>query len=55
MLALVAVERCNHQMAQELAMSLQDSSVHVFRIIAKLGVTNGTEAAAVARRLRLIG
>lgn len=30
------------------------ASVHVFRIIAKLGVTNGTEAAAVAHCLPLI-
>ena len=36
-------------------MAPETASVHVFRIIAKLGVTNRTEAATVAHRLRLIG
>ena len=54
-LTLVAGGRSNHQIAQELAMSAKTASVHVSRIIAKLGVTTRSEAAAVARRLRLIG
>lgn len=52
-LALVADGRTNQQIAQALYITEKTASVHVSRILAKLGVTNRAEAAAVAHRLRL--
>jgi DNA-binding CsgD family transcriptional regulator len=52
-LALVADGRTNHQIAQALYITEKTASVHVSRILAKLGVANRAEAAAVAHRLRL--
>lgn len=53
-LALLAEGRTNEQIAGELFMSPKTASVHVSRIIAKLGAANRTEAAAVARRANLL-
>ncbi len=53
-LALLAEGRTNEQIATELYMSPKTASVHVSRIIAKLGAANRTEAAAVARRVGLL-
>jgi DNA-binding NarL/FixJ family response regulator len=50
-LALVAEGRTNPQIAAELVISEKTASVHVSRILAKLGAANRTEAAAIARRL----
>lgn len=49
-LALVAEGRTNGQIAAELVMSPKTVSVHVSHVIAKLGVTNRTEAAALSVR-----
>ena len=49
-LVLVADGRTNEQIAVELFMSPKTASVHVSRIISKLGVANRTEAAAYAHR-----
>jgi DNA-binding CsgD family transcriptional regulator len=49
-LGLVALGRTNAQIAAELFMSPKTASVHVSRIITKLGVSNRTEAAAYAHR-----
>jgi DNA-binding NarL/FixJ family response regulator len=49
-LALVAEGRTNGQIAAELVMSPKTVSVHVSHVIAKLGVTNRTEAAALSLR-----
>ncbi len=53
-LGLVAQGRSNQQIATELFMSPKTVSVHVSRILAKLGVANRTEAAATGRRLGLV-
>ena len=53
-LAVLAEGRTNEQIAAELYMSPKTASVHVSRIIAKLGVANRTEAVAVARRAGLL-
>lgn len=53
-LAVLAEGRTNEQIAAELYMSPKTASVHVSRIIAKLGAANRTEAAAVARRIGLL-
>lgn len=53
-LALLAEGRTNEQVAAELFMSPKTASVHVSRILTKLGVGNRTEAAAVARRVGLL-
>lgn len=53
-LALVAEGRSNGQIASELFISPKTASVHVSRILTKLGVANRTEAAAVARRVGLV-
>ena len=50
-LRLVARGRTNAQIAEHLVISPKTASVHVSRILAKLGATNRTEAAALARRL----
>ena len=55
MLALVADGRTNRQIAKALFISDKTASVHVSNILAKLGVANRGEAAAVADRLRLTG
>jgi len=52
-LALVADGRTNRQIAEALFISAKTASVHVSNILAKLGVANRGEAAAVAHRLHL--
>jgi ATP/maltotriose-dependent transcriptional regulator MalT len=54
-LALVADGRTNRQIAGALFISAKTASVHVSNILAKLGVANRGEAAAVAHRLHLTG
>ena len=54
-LALVADGRTNRQIAAELFISEKTASVHVSNILAKLGVANRAEAAAVAHRVGLAG
>ena len=54
-LALVADGRTNRQIADELFISEKTASVHVSNILAKLGVANRAEAAAVAHRVGLAG
>lgn len=54
-LRLVAEGHSNSRIAEQLYISPKTASVHVSRIIAKLDVANRTEAAAVARRLGLLG
>jgi DNA-binding NarL/FixJ family response regulator len=54
-LALLADGRTNRQIAEELFISAKTASVHVSNILAKLGVANRGEAAAVAYRLHLTG
>ena len=49
-LGLIALGHSNQQIAAELFMSPKTASVHVSRIIQKLGVANRTEAAAYAHR-----
>ncbi|MFI8190508.1 AAA family ATPase [Streptomyces sp. NPDC085946] len=49
-LRLVAAGRTNRQIAEELFISPKTASVHVSRILAKLGVSGRGEAAAVAHR-----
>jgi DNA-binding NarL/FixJ family response regulator len=53
-LALVADGRSNRQIAGQLYISDKTVSVHVSNILAKLGVRSRTEAAAIARRDRLL-
>jgi DNA-binding CsgD family transcriptional regulator len=53
-LRLVAEGRSNGQIAGTLVISPKTASVHVSRIIAKLGAANRTEAAAIARRQGLL-
>jgi DNA-binding CsgD family transcriptional regulator/tetratricopeptide (TPR) repeat protein len=52
-LALVAAGRTNRQIGQELFITSKTASVHVSRILAKLGVAGRGEAAAIAHRLGL--
>ena len=52
-LALLAAGRTNRQIGQELFITPKTASVHVSRILAKLGVAGRGEAAAVAHRLGL--
>jgi DNA-binding CsgD family transcriptional regulator len=54
-LGLVAEGRSNRQIAEALFISAKTASVHVSNILAKLGVANRVEAAAVAHRLGLPG
>ncbi|MEV0644811.1 AAA family ATPase [Phytomonospora sp. NPDC050363] len=54
-LALVAEGRSNRQIAAELFISVNTVSVHVSRMLPKLGAGSRTEAAAVARRVGLLG
>ena len=53
-LALVAEGRTNRQIGQELFITPKTASLHVSRILAKLGVTGRGEAAAIAHRLGLV-
>jgi DNA-binding NarL/FixJ family response regulator len=53
-LLLVAAGRTNREIGAELFMSEKTASVHVSRILAKLGVGGRVEAAAVAHRLGLV-
>jgi DNA-binding NarL/FixJ family response regulator len=53
-LALVAEGHTNRQIAEDLFISGKTASVHVSRILAKLGAANRGEAAAIARRLGLV-
>jgi DNA-binding NarL/FixJ family response regulator len=53
-LKLLAEGRTNRQIGDELFMSPKTASVHVSRILAKLGVGNRTEAAAAGRRAGLV-
>jgi DNA-binding CsgD family transcriptional regulator/tetratricopeptide (TPR) repeat protein len=53
-LALVAAGRSNRQIGEALFISPKTASLHVSRILAKLGVTGRVEAAAVAHRLGLV-
>jgi DNA-binding CsgD family transcriptional regulator/tetratricopeptide (TPR) repeat protein len=52
-LALVAEGRTNRQISQALFITPKTASVHVSRILAKLGVAGRGEAAAIAHRLGL--
>lgn len=52
-LRLVADGRSNREIAEALVISAKTASVHVSNILAKLGVSTRTEAAATAHRLRL--
>jgi DNA-binding NarL/FixJ family response regulator len=49
-LRLIADGRSNRQIGQALFITPKTASVHVSNILAKLGVTSRTEAAAVAHR-----
>ena len=51
-LALVAEGRTNREIGEKLFISEKTASVHVSNILAKLGVSNRGEAAAVARQLQ---
>lgn len=53
-LMVLADGRTNEQIAAELFMSPKTASVHVSRIISKLGVANRTEAAVYAHRNGLV-
>ena len=53
-LLLIAAGLSNGQIATELFISPKTASVHVSRILAKLGVSGRVEAAAVAHRLGLL-
>jgi DNA-binding CsgD family transcriptional regulator len=52
-LALVADGRTNRQIGKELFITEKTASIHVSRILAKLGVAGRGDAAAVAHRLGL--
>jgi DNA-binding CsgD family transcriptional regulator/tetratricopeptide (TPR) repeat protein len=52
-LALLAEGRTNRQIGQELFITEKTASVHVSRILVKLGVSNRGEAAAAAHRVGL--
>ena len=52
-LALIAAGATNRQIGASLYMAEKTASVHVSRILAKLGVSSRTQAAAVAHRLHL--
>jgi DNA-binding CsgD family transcriptional regulator len=53
-LSLIAAGLSNGQIAAELFISPKTASVHVSRILAKLGVSGRVEAAAVVHRLGLL-
>src|SRR5437660_1164129 len=52
-LALIAEGATNRQIGAALFMAEKTASVHVSRILSKLGVRSRTQAAAVAHRMRL--
>jgi DNA-binding NarL/FixJ family response regulator len=52
-LALLAEGATNRQIGSALFMAEKTASVHVSRILSKLGVRSRTQAAAVAHRLHL--
>jgi DNA-binding NarL/FixJ family response regulator len=52
-LTLVAAGRTNRQIGERLYITEKTASVHVSRILAKLGVASRGEAAAIAHRLGL--
>jgi predicted ATPase/DNA-binding CsgD family transcriptional regulator len=54
-LALLALGKTNRQIGQELFMAEKTASVHVSRILAKLGVSSRVEAATAAQRLGIVG
>lgn len=54
-LELVAAGRSNGEIGRELFISTKTASVHVSNILAKVGASSRTEAAAVARRQGLLG
>jgi DNA-binding CsgD family transcriptional regulator/tetratricopeptide (TPR) repeat protein len=54
-LALVADGRTNRQIGEVLFISEKTASVHVSRLLAKLGASTRGEAAAIARRSGLLG
>lgn len=54
-LGLVAEGRSNGAIGRQLFISAKTVSVHVSNILAKLGATGRTEAAAIARRRGLLG
>ncbi len=54
-LRLVASGASNRQIATELFISANTAGVHVSRILAKLGASGRTEAAAIARKRGLLG
>ncbi len=53
-LALLADGRTNRQIGQTLFISEKTASVHVSRILGKLGVRSRVEAATTAHRLGLV-
>ena len=53
MLRLLADGRTNRQIGEQLFITPKTASVHVSRILMKLGVTNRAEAAAAAHRMGL--
>jgi len=53
-LTLVATGRSNREIAQQLFISAKTVSVHISNVLAKLGASSRTEAAAIARRRGLI-
>ena len=53
-LALVAEGRSNGEIGKQLFISAKTVSVHVSNILAKLGASGRTEAAAIARRWGLL-
>ncbi len=53
-LELLAAGHSNRQIAAALFMAEKTASVHVSRILAKLGVGNRGQAAAAAHRLQLL-
>jgi DNA-binding NarL/FixJ family response regulator len=53
-LALIAEGATNRQIGAALYMAEKTASVHVSRILGKLGVQSRTQAAAVAHRLHLV-
>ena len=53
-LALVAAGRSNGEIGQQLFISAKTVSVHVSNVMAKLGASSRTEAAALARQAGLL-
>jgi DNA-binding NarL/FixJ family response regulator len=53
-LALVASGRSNPEIGKQLFISAKTVSVHVSNVMAKLGASSRTEAAALARRAGLV-